>query len=306
MSVRYLAGGFANSLENLGFLSFSRIPSVACVFVSQLPRACPDRRPPLRPHVAEPPAAQPQRRDSFTPDTIIARDRWAPQFTRGDQQCVGEAFTLLADALHAEDFNDVAHLVSPANAESVKATTVAAEHFQVCWNQTRCCLNPACQDAHVQTSKNFGLQLELPPSKVTVLELLVEHFDKEHVDDFVCERCRVRGPCEVSKSVTRWPPVLVLHVKRFRQDALGRLRKITEQLFFEENLDCPEFGVTYSLQAVAVHKGPFGTGHYVAFVRDSRDQWVHVNDSAPPVPVPFAHVQRSQAYLLVFRKAASA
>ena len=105
--------------------------------------------------------------------------------------------------------------------------------------------------------------------------------------------------------MTRWPPVLVLHVKRFRQDATGRLRKIPEHLFFEELLHSAEFGVTYSLQAVAVHKGPFGRGHYVAFVRDSSDQWVHVDDSAPPAPVPFAAVQRSQAYLLVFRKLAS-
>ena len=132
----------------------------------------------------------------------------------------------------------------------------------------------------------------------------MEHFATERIDDFACDACRTRGPCEVRKSVTRWPPVLVLHVKRFRQDLTGRLRKIPEHLFFEEVLHCAEFGVTYSLHAVAVHKGPFGTGHYVAFVRDSRGQWVLVNDSAPPKLVPFVQVQRSQAYLLVFRKVA--
>ena len=95
--------------------------------------------------------------------------------------------------------------------------------------------------------------------------------------------------------------MLVLHVKRFRQDATGRLRKISELLFFQDELRSPEFGIRYSLQAVAVHRGPFGTGHYYAFVRDSQDQWVLVNDSAPPRRVPFATVQRSQAYLLVFQ-----
>ena len=134
-----------------------------------------------------------------------------------------------------------------------------------------------------------------------MLELLLEHFETERVDDFACEKCHVRGPCEVRKSVTRWPPVLVLHVKRFRQDPTGRLRKISEHLFFEEVLQSAEFGIRYSLQAVAVHKGPFGTGHYYAFVRDSQDQWVKIDDSAPPVRVPFAAVQRAQAYLLVFR-----
>ena len=79
-----------------------------------------------------------------------------------------------------------------------------------------------------------------------MLELLLEHFEAERVNDFACDRCHVRGACEVRKSVTRWPPVLVLHVKRFRQDSMGRLRKIPEHLFFEEVLHCEEFGITYS------------------------------------------------------------
>ena len=68
------------------------------------------------------------------------------------------------------------------------------------------------------------------------------------------------------------------------------VRKAPELLdnFFEEVLHSQDLGMTYSLQAVAVHHGEFGTGHYVAFVRDSQDQWVLVDDNAPPVPVPFA------------------
>ena len=131
--------------------------------------------------------------------------------------------------------------------------------------------------------------------------LLEEHFQTEHVEDFHCEACDVRGPCEVSKPVRRLPPVLFLHVKRFRMDATGRMRKITEPLFFEEVLESATFGVRYSLQAVAVHIGRFGSGHYVAYVRDSHDQWVLVNDAAAPAVASFEEVQRKQAYVLVFR-----
>ena len=60
------------------------------------------------------------------------------------------------------------------------------------------------------------------------------------------------------------------------------------------------FKFTYSLQAVAVHDGPFRRGHYRSFVRDSADDWVHVNDEASPEVVPFEVVQREEAYLLVF------
>ena len=101
--------------------------------------------------------------------------------------------------------------------------------------------------------------------------------------------------------MTRWPPVLLLHVKRFRADAAGQLKKIREHLFFEEVLVSELFEGEYSLQAVAVHKGRFGGGHYVAFVRDSQGQWVLIGDAEPPAVVPFERVQRSNAYLLVFR-----
>ena len=149
------------------------------------------------------------------------------------------------------------------------------------------------------------MQFELPPSGVTVLELLVEHFRTEQVDDFACESCGVRSTCEVSKTVARWPQVLVLHVKRFRLTWAG-FQKINKHLFFEELLESHDFGFTYSLQAVAVHLGrTLGQGHYVTFVRDSQDQWVLVNDGAPPTVVSFDTVQRAEAYLLVFRLVAT-
>ena len=246
---------------------------------------------------------EPGRGDTFRPDTAATMLEWAPDFVPGDQQCAGETFTLLADALDTEDYNSVVHLVTPARARDVQATTVAAEHFRVAWKQTCRCFT--CSATSVVTEHNSGLQLELPPSRATVLELLFEHFRTETLPNFECEACETRGPGELSKTVQRWPPVLFLHVKRFRRDVAGRMRKITEHLFFEEFLESEEFGFTYALQAVAVHQGRFGGGHYVAYVRDSEDQWVHVNDSAPPQVVPFDVVQRKQAYLLVFRLLAS-
>lgn len=182
----------------------------------------------------------------------------------------------------------------------MQKTALAAENFRVSWTQTRTCANASCADALTQDVDNTGLQLELPPQSVTVLELLETHFETERIDDFVCESCR-RSGCEVRKTVRRWPPVLLLHVKRFETDAFGRSRKITDELFFEDVLHSELFKFTYALQAVAVHDGPFGGGHYWSFVRDSEDQWLLVNDSAPPRVVPFDVVQRAQAYLLVFR-----
>jgi uncharacterized UBP type Zn finger protein len=240
------------------------------------------------------------RSDALSPDTFRYLSRWAPAFVPKQQQCAGEALTLLLDAVDTEDYDAIAHLVTPATALAVKATTCAAEHFAVSWQSCRVCTDASCGDEHVCVEQNLGLQLELPPSSATVLELLEDHFKPERVTDFTCDRCHALGTCEVRKAVTRWPPVLYLHVKRFRADEAGNAKKIGDHLFFEELLVSSTFGVRYSLQAVAVHEGPFGQGHYYAFVRDSLGQWVLVNDAAVPTVVPFDVVQRSQAYLLVF------
>ena len=233
------------------------------------------------------------------PDTARTLQTWAPLFRLGEQQCAGEAARLLLDAVDTEDFNSVAHLVTPARALAVQRTALAAEHFRVSWTQTRTCSNALCADTFTQEVDNTGLQFELPPQSATVLELLETHFETEPVADFVCERCHGSG-CEVQKTVRRWPPVLLLHVKRFETDVFGCSRKITRPLFFEDVVYSEVFKFTYTLQAVAVHDGPFGGGHYWSYVRDSDDQWLLVNDSAAPQVVPFDDVQRAQAYLLVF------
>ena len=183
------------------------------------------------------------RAEPFAPETARTLPAWAPLFRLGEQQCAGEAARLLLDALNTEDFNSVAHLVPPARALAVQQTALAAENFRVSWTQTRTCSNASCADALTQDVDNTGLQLELPPQSVTVLELLETHFETERIDDFVCESCR-RSGCEVRKTVRRWPPVLLLHVKRFETDAFGRSRKITDELFFEDVLHSELFKFT--------------------------------------------------------------
>ena len=71
------------------------------------------------------------RTEPFAPDTVRTLQDWAPLFRFGDQQCAGEAARLLLDALDTEDFNSVAHLVTPARALAVRRTALAAEHFRV-------------------------------------------------------------------------------------------------------------------------------------------------------------------------------
>ena len=58
--------------------------------------------------------------------------------------------------------------------------------------------------------------------------------------------------------------------------------------------------VAYTLQAVAVHRGRYGGGHYVAYVRDGGGRWLFLDDEELPRVVSFEAVQQAQAYLLLF------
>ena len=63
----------------------------------------------------------------------------------------------------------------------------------------------------------------------------------------------------------------------------------------------PANGIQYQLRAVVVHQAAYGSGHYVAYVRGSDDQWWFCNDRARPrAVVDAAEIQRQQAYVLFY------
>lgn len=57
----------------------------------------------------------------------------------------------------------------------------------------------------------------------------------------------------------------------------------------------------YDLQAVVHHRGTAHTGHYVAFVRGTANQWYRFNDDKV-IPVTEAEALTSGAYVLSYAK----
>jgi ubiquitin carboxyl-terminal hydrolase 7 len=95
------------------------------------------------------------------------------------------------------------------------------------------------------------------------------------------------------------PPILQLHLKRFHFDWMTETTsKINDPLAFPEVLDlstiCEDTkhddddddkleneNVVYDLQAVVIHAGTYGAGHYYAYVRPNvqSDVWYRFNDN---------------------------
>eukprot|EP00667_Euglena_gracilis_P004697 EG_transcript_4717 len=128
-----------------------------------------------------------------------------------------------------------------------------------------------------------------------------------------CEHCQ--GPQEATKQLLflELPEVLVVHAKRFNFGALWG-SKIGDWIHFPvppETLDLRDYcyetaalpppeDTQYSLFAVVVHKGGYGSGHYVAYVLKEND-WFLCDDETVR-RVTLEEVAGCSAYVLCFRK----
>ncbi|KAL3506397.1 hypothetical protein ACH5RR_031779 [Cinchona calisaya] len=122
--------------------------------------------------------------------------------------------------------------------------------------------------------------------------------------------------------INRAPPILTIHLKRFSQDARGRLSKLSGYVQFNHTIDlkpymnprCMEKDIyKYHLVGVVEHLGTMRGGHYVAYVRggmkstekaDKEDGdyvWYHASD-AYVREASLEEVLRSEAYILFYER----
>ncbi|KAK7331480.1 hypothetical protein VNO77_25705 [Canavalia gladiata] len=116
------------------------------------------------------------------------------------------------------------------------------------------------------------------------------------------------------------PPVLTIHLKRFSQDARGRLSKLNGHVNFKEIMDIRPYidprcigeeKYVYHLVGVVEHSGSMRGGHYVAYVRGGQRSrgkgdkgnegftWYQASD-AYVREVSLDEVLRCEAYILFY------
>lgn len=199
----------------------------------------------------------------------------------------------------------------------------------------------ACGHVSTKTDPTVGLSLDVPPdgsnqsgvnqkTRVTLEECLSRFTRPERLCDadspdsrvglgFACARCGDRAAAKTKQmSLSRAPPTLVMHLKRFRRGA-----KIDRHVAFPFSLDVAPYAASaaerarcafgdrvdgeraeknirsaYELFAVVVHSGGMESGHYICYVK-CQNAWFRCDDHmvsrADPVVVAAA-----QAYLLFY------
>ncbi|CAG9318242.1 unnamed protein product [Blepharisma stoltei] len=150
--------------------------------------------------------------------------------------------------------------------------------------------------------------------KVTSISLLdcLEHSCKpEKLDEdnkWYCGTCKTHVQATKSYQLYRAPPILILHLIRFKSRSYWTDKLNTFIDFPIEGLDLSSYilgnkeNSVYDLYAVSNHYGSLGGGHYTAFVKNPRcESWVEMDDSHVTAVKP-EKVASQAAYILFYKR----
>jgi ubiquitin carboxyl-terminal hydrolase 12/46 len=195
-------------------------------------------------------------------------------------------------------------------------------------NETRCL---RCDSVTSRQEPFYDLSLEIGTncSVTACLRQFSSNETLDGADKFSCDECGCKQEAQKRMRVASLPPVLCLHLKRFKYvESAGQMQKLTHRVVFPFHLKltnttdtCPDADAEYSLTAVVVHMGAHvNHGHYVALVK-SAGKWVCFDDEAVhgvtelQVQSTFGHTQQpvvradgagnghvDHAYILFYQK----
>ncbi|KAG8636890.1 hypothetical protein MANES_15G054100v8 [Manihot esculenta] len=144
----------------------------------------------------------------------------------------------------------------------------------------------------------------------------------EEDEEKMSRKVKVKRDATKRVLIDKAPPILTIHLKRFSQDARGRLSKLNGHVNFGEVLDLRPYmdprhadreKYVYRLVGIVEHSGTMRGGHYVAYVRGGEKskgkaenenggfEWYHASD-AYVREVSLEEVLRCEAYILFYEK----
>jgi ubiquitin carboxyl-terminal hydrolase 8 len=256
-------------------------------------------------------------------------EQFAPQFAGGSQQDAQEFLSFLLDGIH-EDLNrvqkkpyieDVEGDGNKDEADSMKAwqnylmrnKSVVVDIFQ---GQLRTTLQ--CTECSRKVVKfDPFMYLSLPLSKETntlddCLNLFCQEESLHGDNQWYCSTCKKHVNATTRTDLWTLPPILIVHLKRFKQDPrTGTCSKLKQSIKIKlkgwdlddvvarQTMSSP----VYDLYAVSNHLGNFGSGHYTAYaINRVDDLWYDFNDSRA-TKISDEHVAKNDdAYVLFFNR----
>ncbi|XP_072933095.1 ubiquitin carboxyl-terminal hydrolase 8 isoform X4 [Epargyreus clarus] len=244
-------------------------------------------------------------------------------FRGSEQQDSHEFLTILMDWLHL----DLQFSIKPPHKEGLCASERAWAEYTRCkeslvlrlfYGQIRSTVRCATCAALSATYDSFSnLSLELPPhaARCTLADCLKLYLNGETVPGWNCPNCKEKRDAVKKLDISRLPPVLVIHFKRFYVDPKEYMcnayrKKQTYIDFPLEDLDMRQFSLhctgnpIYNLYAVSNHYGSMEGGHYTAYCKSIMyGKWYKYDDHVV-TEISASEVKSSAAYILFYTSAA--
>lgn len=122
--------------------------------------------------------------------------------------------------------------------------------------------------ATVRSGTNEDKNGKPRPEEVVAVDLLLNDMFFSDRGEFLCgamqvtcDRCKKLRDKTIWSTVEQWPPILVLHLKRFNNAGIKNESAVVFPYTF-----CPFGRVKYHLYGVCCHRGTASCGHYTSYV----------------------------------------
>ncbi|OAV92452.1 hypothetical protein PTTG_06409 [Puccinia triticina 1-1 BBBD Race 1] len=163
--------------------------------------------------------------------------------------------------------------------------------------KTRSVLHRSGQKDSVTFEPTNMLQLSIEHPSITTIEQALAHFSSPEVISDMISKNGQRVSATKQVYIESFPPVLVLHLKRFNYNNKdGTVHKSNKQIRFGTELKIPQLvmppaqrgsqnsqdgHVNFKLFAVVYHHGPHASGgHYTVLIRQPViDHWIYIDDT---------------------------
>ncbi|ORY88036.1 hypothetical protein BCR35DRAFT_30267 [Leucosporidium creatinivorum] len=270
--------------------------------------------------------------------------RVAPQFRGSDQHDAQEFLGFLLDGLH-EDLNYVVKKPKPIemtpdrehDLETLPPQIMSDREWEIyrmrndsfvvqCFqgqfrNQLKCL---TCGKTSTTYNTFMPLSIPIPSGRGLTrasLEDCIKAFVREEIldkdDAWFCPRCKTNRKASKRLTLSRLPPILVIHLKRFSFKGPFSDKIETQVQYPLSGLDLTSYlppplfdkrgpppssstkGNVYDLFAVTNHYGNLSSGHYTAFVRSGRE-WHNIGDSKCTQVDPRVVESAKSAYILYY------
>nr|CAD7263962.1 unnamed protein product [Timema shepardi] len=248
--------------------------------------------------------------------------RLKSSFQGVEQQDSHEFLTLLMDWLH-EDLN------KKSGASPIKDPSISENPEDAAWNKfrsvnesliltlffgqqkstVRCC---KCNEKSVTYEPFSNLSLPLPTNsnKCTLHDCVRLYLREETLTGWNCPSCKEARDAHKKFDIVRFPPILIVHFKRFHHDGWSR-KKQNFVDFPLTSLDMGSFTAysdqrysQYNLYGVSNHYGTMEGGHYTAYCRNNvYGQWYKFDDQEVS-ELSTNDVRTGAAYILFYASTA--